>query len=85
MSYYKKSDVKNHLSTRIPRPLYSVPQRTDVTPPSENSSAEVKVDTPDTAAVIPFRPIAKEDSSEIQVGDEVGLPNGPSRPKQSQS
>jgi hypothetical protein len=83
MSYFKKSDVKNHLSTRTPQPLPSVPKRTVATPAPENNPPGVRSTAPDLAGVTPFHPIAKEFSSQAQVGGEVGVPSGASRPKRS--
>lgn len=80
MSYYKKSDVKNHLSTGAVWPPTSLSQRTEAAASQEDNSPDVK---PATAEVIPFHPIAKGSSSQAQVGGEVGVPSGASRPKRS--
>lgn len=81
MSFNRKSDVKDHLSTRTTQPLPSVPQRTNTAPLPESNSPGVKTDTPE---VVPFHPIAKEFSGQAQVGGGVGVPSGAPRPKRSQ-
>ncbi len=81
MSYYKKSDVKNHLSARTPQPVRAVPQHMDIASLPEISPG---VEAADNAQVIPFHPIGKEFPAQAQAGGGIGAPSGASRPKRSQ-
>jgi hypothetical protein len=59
MSYYKKSDVKNHLSTGAVWPPASLSQRTEAAVPQEDDSPDVNAGTRDAPEVNPVSPPQK--------------------------
>lgn len=60
MSYYKKSDVKNHLSTGAAWPPASFSQRAEAADPKKDNSPDVRAGTPDAPELNPVSPPQKE-------------------------
>jgi hypothetical protein len=76
MSLIKKSDVKNHLSTRTRASVYPFGlARPDYAANAQSNSSSEKANAPDIS-ISPSRPISPEPVPNAQVGGSVGVTNG---------